>query len=126
MAEIKKSMIRTQNKITEYKSIIGNYGTWANGLPEDPPKLSLRGGIWDNIDLWRKEAMEKAAELISSPDIGKTPKVNVRKKYTYDGLEIEELSWQLPYGRPTEAILLKPIGTKGKLPGILGCTTMED
>jgi dienelactone hydrolase len=34
-------------------------------------------------------------------------------------LHIEELSWQLPYGRPTEAILLKPQNAKGPLPGIL-------
>ncbi len=116
--KIKKSMFRMHNEIS--KSIIGNYGPWANELPEDPPKLSLRNGKWGDIDLWRSEAMEKAAELISSPNIGKTPKVNIRKKYTYDGLEIEELSWQLPYGRVTQAILLKPIGVKGKLPGILG------
>src|SRR5690606_5604658 len=44
----------------------------------------------------------------------------VHKTYTYDGLEIQELSWQLPYGRPTEAILMKPKNAKGKLPAIVG------
>jgi dienelactone hydrolase len=34
-------------------------------------------------------------------------------------LHIEELSWQLPYGRPTEAILLKPSNASIPLPGIL-------
>jgi dienelactone hydrolase len=34
-------------------------------------------------------------------------------------LYIEELSWKLPYGRPTDAILLKPADTKTPLPGIL-------
>ena len=34
-------------------------------------------------------------------------------------MHIEELSWQLPYGRPTEAILLKPLNAKGRLPAIL-------
>ncbi|HQS52981.1 MAG TPA: hypothetical protein PLN99_13905, partial [Daejeonella sp.] len=48
-----------------------------------------------------------------------TPTVTVKKQYEYDGLHIEELSWQLPYGRPTEAILLKPANAKGALPGIL-------
>jgi len=47
------------------------------------------------------------------------PKVKVSKQYTYDGLQVEELSWQLPYGRPTEAILLKPANVQGKLPAIL-------
>jgi dienelactone hydrolase len=47
------------------------------------------------------------------------PEVKVNKKYNYDGLQIEELSWQLPYGRPTEAILLKPQNATGPLPAIL-------
>lgn len=53
------------------------------------------------------------------PDLGGIPPVTVHKQYVYDGLHIEELSWQLPYGRPTEAILLKPANAKGPLPGIL-------
>ena len=32
----------------------------------------------------------KTRELISSPDAGKTPKVNVNKRYVYEDLEIEE------------------------------------
>ena len=47
------------------------------------------------------------------------PVVTVKKQYTYDGLHIEELSWKLPYGRPTDAILLKPADATGPLPGIL-------
>jgi dienelactone hydrolase len=46
--------------------------------------------------------------------------VTLKKQYTYDGLHIEELSWQLPYGRPTDAILLKPANATGRLPAILG------
>jgi dienelactone hydrolase len=53
------------------------------------------------------------------PDIGGMPQVKINKQYTYDGLHIEELSWQLPYGRPTEAILLKPENTSTPLPAIL-------
>jgi dienelactone hydrolase len=45
--------------------------------------------------------------------------VNVTKKYTFDKLQIEELTWQLPYGRPTEGILLRPENQTGPLPGIL-------
>ncbi len=106
--------------VNRSKSIIGVYGEWANGLMENPPKLSLRNNKWKDVDSWRGPALEKAQELISSPDLGKTPKVAIQKKYTYDGLDIEELSWQLPYGRETQAILLKPQGAKGPLPAILG------
>ena len=48
------------------------------------------------------------------------PEVKVKRQYTYDGLQVEELTWQLAYGPPTDAILLKPENAKGKLPGILG------
>jgi dienelactone hydrolase len=43
----------------------------------------------------------------------------VRRTYSYDGLQIEELVWQLPYGPPTAAILLKPANAAGPLPGVL-------
>ncbi len=103
------------------KSIIGVYGPWANGLLKDPPKLSLRNDKWNDVEKWRVKAMEKAEELVMQPDIREVnPKVTVHKKYEYDGLDIEELSWQLPYGAPTRAILLKPKGAKGRLPAVLG------
>ena len=61
--------------------------------------------------------MDREASCI--PDIGDIPEVKINKQYAYDDLHIEELTWQLPYGQPTEAILLKPQNAKGKLPGIL-------
>jgi len=102
------------------KSIIGNYGTWADGLVEDPPSLSYRKKDWNDLESWRNKALEKTRELLSSPDTGSIPQVTIDKKYEYDGLEIEELRWQLPYGRQTEALLLKPMNAKGPLPAILG------
>lgn len=102
------------------KSLIGAYGPWAASLLPAQPPLSFRNKKWGNIDAWRKEASEKTIELVSAPARPALPKVTVKKKYTYDGLEIEELSWQLPYGRATEAVLLKPAGVTKPLPGILG------
>lgn len=103
------------------KSIIGAYGAWAAGLSNNPPKLSFRNTQYKALEPWKKEATEKAKELISEPDIKRISEVKVHKKYVYDGLEIEELSWQLSNGGPrTEAILLRPEGVKGKLPAVLG------
>ncbi|MEO0330844.1 MAG: hypothetical protein AAF223_04035 [Bacteroidota bacterium] len=101
-------------------SIIGHYGSWAASLPTNPPALSFRQPQWKNIDIWRKNAREKMLEYLGKPDIGTNPPVTIHKKYTYDGLDVEELSWQLPYGRPTEAILLKPTGANKPLPAVLG------
>jgi hypothetical protein len=101
-------------------SVIGLYGEWAAGLNENKlPAFSFRRTEYTNIEKWRKAAKKRLEERLSIPDIGGMPKVIVNKQYVYDGLQIEELTWQLPYGRATEAILLKPAGAKGKLPAIL-------
>lgn len=109
------------NKFNEKDiSIIGLYGAWASSLNANKlPAFSFRKNEWKDLETWKTSAKQRLAERLAIPDIGGTPKVTVKKQYSYDGLHIEELSWQLPYGRPTEAILLKPINEKGKLPGIL-------
>ena len=104
----------------EQLSIIGLYGQWASSLTEGKlPSLSYRRKEFSNVDAWRKTARSRLIERLGIPNIGGTPKVNINKQYTYDGLHIEELTWQLPYGRPTEAILLKPLNQTKRLPGIL-------
>lgn len=101
-------------------SIIGLYGEWAATLTENKlPDFSFRKTGWANIDTWRKAAKKRLTDRLAIPVIGPTPAVTIVKQYEYDGLHIEELSWQLPYGRPTEAIVLKPTAAKGKLPAIL-------
>ncbi|MEO2005807.1 MAG: prolyl oligopeptidase family serine peptidase, partial [Candidatus Poribacteria bacterium] len=54
------------------------------------------------------------------PDRGPTPTVTVERRFEHDGLSIEELSWQLPYGPLTRAYFLKPADAAGPLPGIVG------
>jgi dienelactone hydrolase len=101
-------------------SLIGLYGPWATKQLESKlPAFSFRRTEWTNLETWREAASKRLLERLAIPDIGGMPEVKVNKQYTYDGLHIEELSWQLPYGRPTEAILLKPQHAKGQLPGIL-------
>ncbi len=101
-------------------SVIGQYGQWAAGLIEkDLPSLSFRRKEWSDIKKWHQAADQRVRERLAIPDIGGLPEVVVKKQHVYDGLHIEELSWQLPYGRPTDAILLKPADAAGPLPGIL-------
>jgi dienelactone hydrolase len=104
----------------ESVSLIGQYGKWATSLINKKlPALSFRKKEFSNIETWRKAARQRLVERLAIPDIRGLPVVTVKKEYTYDNLHIEELSWQLPYGRPTDAILLKPANAKGPLPGIL-------
>ncbi|MEQ9288340.1 MAG: hypothetical protein RIG77_15590 [Cyclobacteriaceae bacterium] len=102
------------------KSLIGGYGDWAASLLKKRASLSFRNEKWTDVDIWRKEAVAKTEELLAAPELKDIPKVTVENKYNYDGLDIEELSWQLPYGRPTRAVVLKPQGASKPLPGILG------
>jgi dienelactone hydrolase len=111
---------RTESSNDENLSIIGLYGAWAASLIEKKlPSFSFRRKEWTNLETWRKSARKQLVERLAIPDIGGIPKVNINRQYSYDGLQIEELSWQLPYGRATEAILLKPLNAKSPLPGIL-------
>lgn len=101
-------------------TMIGAYGAWAAALlGDEPPALSFRNEGWTDVETWRPVARQRALDCLAQPETGGTPTVTVRDEYTYDGLHVEELSWQLPYGPPTEAVLLKPAGAKGRLPGIL-------
>lgn len=104
----------------ESLSIIGQYGKWASSLTEGKiPTHSFRRGEWTDLEIWKKAATEKLLDRLAIPDLGSVPQVTINKQYTYDSLQVEEISWQLPYGPPTEAILLKPQEAKGPLPGIL-------
>ena len=101
-------------------SLIGLYGSWAAGLTEGRlPAFSYRHKKWNNIDTWRKTARKQLEDRLAIPVIEGVPEVKVKRQLEYDGLHIEEISWQLPYGRPTDAIVLKPLNAKGRLPGIL-------
>jgi dienelactone hydrolase len=100
-------------------SMIGTYGPWAALLLDDPALLSFRRKEWTDVEAWRPMARQRLVERLAPPDTGATPDVTVRRRFVYDGLHVEDLAWQLPYGPPTEAIFLKPAGARGRLPGIL-------
>ncbi|MES1219269.1 MAG: alpha/beta hydrolase family protein [Bacteroidota bacterium] len=114
------SAVENKNFNAAGLSLIGQYGEWAAGLNAGKlPSLSFRKKEFTNLQSWKKTAKQRLTERLAIPAIEGIPKVNVNKQYSYDGLHIEELTWQLPYGRATEAILLKPENAKGKLPAIL-------
>jgi len=101
-------------------SMIGAYGKWAASIVGDEPaRLSFRRPEWTDVDAWRPVALRRVTDCLAEPDIGHAPAAEVRRRHKYDGLDVEELSWQLPYGPPTEAVFMKPEGATGRLPGVL-------
>ena len=100
-------------------TMLGAYTDWAGALvPDKPGPLSLRNPRWSSADAWRNAAREKTKELLASPDVPKL-KVRTLSAATFDGLQIEQLAWQLPHGPETRAVLLKPANAKGRLPGVI-------
>lgn len=100
-------------------SIIGQYGAWSVDQMQEPAQLSFRRDDAGSLDTWRPKALAKATDLIGSPKRLAPGNVTTKRTLQHDGLTIEELQWQLPYGRPTEALLLKPANATGRLPGIV-------
>jgi dienelactone hydrolase len=102
-------------------SQVGVYGPWLadHVLGEAPARLSFRTGKWKNVAQWRRAARQRALECIAPVELGAPPVVTVTGRTTYDGVDIEFLTWQLPAGPKTEAVFLRPAGVRGPLPGIL-------
>src|SRR5215475_12051321 len=101
-------------------NMLGAYGSWAAEAIQDPPRLSFRRPIFSDSGRWRPMARAQFRERLMQPGGASTPVPSVLRQFEFDGLSIESLQWQLPFGPPTEALLLKPAGARGKLPGIVG------
>lgn len=101
-------------------SIIGQYGDWAAGLDAGQlPKLSFRRPEFTDLTAWRQKARQCVLDRMGLPPAVAAADVRTLARATEDGLEMELLQWQLPYGPPTEALLLKPAGETRPLPGVL-------
>lgn len=101
-------------------NMLGGYGEWAANKMQDPPRLSFRQPMFNNVDAWRGVARARYREMLMAPGGAATPVAAVQHHMEFDGLVIEHLQWQLPYGPPTDALLLKPAGATGKLPAVIG------
>jgi dienelactone hydrolase len=100
--------------------MIGAYGSWAAALvPDDLPALSFRRAEFTDVDAWRELAQASALARLAQPATGGVPTVMVDRAYSYDGLHVEELSWQLPYGPRTSALFFKPVNSEEPLPGVV-------
>ena len=108
-------------------NMIGAYGPWAADLAgQGPARLSFRQPRFQlgQIDGWREQARERLRACLLQPASGGVPNAQIQHQLIHDGLQIEHLTWQLPYGPPTEAVLLKPAGARAGSPPCWGCTIM--
>ena len=99
--------------------MIGGYGSWAAGLVGDPPELSFRRPEFKSLDDWKQKAEAKLRELLAIPGEPEIREAKVRASHVSDGIEIDEVQWQGPYGPPTKALYLRPQSVSGPIPGVL-------
>lgn len=100
--------------------LMGDYSSWLASLAQDSlPRLSYRRDDWSSASEWQTVGRQQVIDHLAMPVIKSTPTVTIERQYSYDGLQIEELSWQLPFGPVNHAIALKPLDAKEPLPGIL-------
>jgi len=112
-----------EERRTMIPNMIGAYGPWAAGLAGDgPARLSFRDPRFQpqDLDVWRAQARDRLKNCLLQPDSGGSPQAQVQHQFIHDGLHVEHLTWQLPYGPPTEAYFLKPQHASGRLPAVLG------
>ncbi len=106
------------------ESMLGAYGDWAGALLGDHKlSLSFLDAAWLDLGQWRAAARTKVLELLAPPYPldSRDAAVEVRRgeTRTREGLAITSLSWQLPYGPETQAVLIAPAHATGRLPGVL-------
>jgi dienelactone hydrolase len=102
------------------ESVIGAYGRWAASLNADRvPSLSFRQPAFKDLETWRVRAKAAVLARMALPRIETPEAVEIVERVAYDGLEIERLRWRLAYGPPTEAVVLRPAGARGRLPGVV-------
>jgi hypothetical protein len=59
------------------------------------------------------------AQTLGVPAPIPTPAITIRRTRTVNGVQLQDLEWQLPYGPPTRGFLLKPTQSEDSLPGVL-------
>src|SRR5262249_9581208 len=105
---------------TTTPNMLGAYGRGAAEANQEPPRVSFPLAMFPDSGAWGAMARAQFRERLMQPGGASTPVPAVLRQFEFDGLSIEHLQWQLPFGPPTEALLLRPAGTRGKLPGIVG------
>lgn len=102
-----------------HRNLLGEYGPWVEQLVHAPAReYSYLNSRWAEVGEWSKQARRLVETLLCPPKIGRL-QVRVTSKAILDGVEIEELSWSLPYGPAAKAYFLKPAGVSGRLPAVL-------
>src|SRR4051794_39250874 len=88
-------------------------------LAQQGATLSYLARDWPEVDAWRSLARGRLLELLAFTPPAAPLQARRERLITHDGLEIEEVSWEIGYGPRCQAWVLKPEGATGRLPAVL-------
>lgn len=100
------------------KPDLGIYYELLRGIPPKEPSLSLLSKDWPDVDGWRGEARAKVLELMDFSPRSTPLNASVDSKRSDDGLLLEEISYDMPYGPRTRGYFLYPEDGEG-LPAVV-------
>jgi dienelactone hydrolase len=88
-------------------------------LDQQGATLSYLAREWPEVEQWRTEARGKLLELLAFRPKPAALDAKVEKTGVHQGVNVEEVSWEVGYGARCQAWVLKPVGATGKLPAVL-------
>lgn len=105
-------------------NLLGGYGPWVDAMALRPARLSFRRTVAAGkmrLPAWKERGRAVVRELLGPLPVPEdfVPTARTVRTSTRDGVDVEELTWDLPFGPPAEALFLKPAGARGLLPGVL-------
>ncbi|GHV92808.1 hydrolase [Spirochaetia bacterium] len=102
------------------KNLLGNYADMAYRIADSCQyPYSYLSKEWNDIPAWQKAARSKIFELLGYNPPACALKGRTLKSFEHEGLSVELVAFDQPYGPSTEGFFLKPLGAAGKLPGIV-------
>jgi dienelactone hydrolase len=101
------------------KPDLGVYYELLEQISAPSPTLSFLAGNWADVDSWRNDARKKVLELMDfgPKDVPLNPTV---ESFTErDGIRVEEIAYDMPYGPRTHGYFLCPTDGPKKLPAVV-------
>ena len=97
------------------------YDGWLSALARaNQYPFSFLDDRWRDVDRWREHARAKLGEVLSfeGPQVPLNPRV--QRTFEFEGLLIDELTYEVGYGPRVEALFMRPAHVSEPLPGFVG------
>jgi dienelactone hydrolase len=102
------------------KAVCGNYHEMMVHLSQEQTfPMSFLSPHWTDAQVWQSETRAAIMDALGTVPRPVPLNASIDNKYERDGLTVEYISYDQPFGPRTEGILLYPVGAAEPLPGVL-------